>query len=134
MFFLYRYLEQLISKLPSLLVKGTFNSYGIESIQLNSLEELNRLISERFNLPLQPYSTDLRFALELVIWCLDHDESPYFAIFCSEDEAFPNKPYGVGFAPKSWSYAETAPLAICQDALYQLKGIEVSLSQDGQKP
>jgi hypothetical protein len=113
-------------------MQGTFNSYGIEHIQLNSLEELDCLISERFNLPLNPYSTNLRFALELVIWCLDHDESPYFAIFHSEDEAFLNKPYGVGFAPKSWSYAETAPLAICRDALYQLKGIEVSLSQDQQ--
>jgi hypothetical protein len=79
---------------------------------------------------LQSYSTDLRFALELVIWCLEHDESPYFAIFRSEDEAFPDKPYGVGFAPKSWSYAETAPLAICRDALYQLKSVEISLIGD----
>ena len=40
----------------------------METIHLNSLGELDRLIGDRFDLPLRPYSTDLRTALELAVW------------------------------------------------------------------
>lgn len=59
---------------------GTFDHYGIEHIELNSLADLDRLVSERFDIPLSPYSTDIRAALELVIWNLENSEDPYFAI------------------------------------------------------
>ena len=39
---------------------GTFDRFGYEIIQLNSLTQLDRLVSERFNLPLRSYSTDIR--------------------------------------------------------------------------
>ncbi len=106
------------------------DQYGFECIQLTSLTALDQLIAERFDLPPRPYSTDLRAALELVIWALDHGDYPYFAIFKSADEAFPGKPFGVGFAPKRWHYAETGALAICRDALYQLKHVEIDLTLD----
>ncbi|WP_250565676.1 hypothetical protein [Adonisia turfae] len=112
------------------IMQGEIDQYGFERIQLTSLIALNQLIAERFDLPPRPYTTDLRAALELVIWALDHDDFPYFAIFKSADEAFPSKPFGVGFARKMWRYAETGALAICLDALYQLKQIEVDLKLD----
>ena len=111
-------------------MQGKIDQYGFEHIQLTSLKALDQLITERFNLPPRPYSTDLRAALELVIWALDHDDYPYFSILKSDDEAFPGKPFGVGFAPKNWRYSETGALAICLDALYQLKQIDVDLKLD----
>ncbi len=111
-------------------MQGEIDQYGFERIQLTSLTALDQLIAERFDLPPRPYTTHIRAALELVIWALDNDNYPYFAIFKSADEAFPNKPFGVGFARKMWRYAETGALAICLEALYQLKQIEVDLKLD----
>ncbi|MEO0434855.1 MAG: hypothetical protein AAF151_24505 [Cyanobacteria bacterium J06656_5] len=108
-------------------MQGEIDQYGFERIQLTSLTALDQLITERFHIPPQPYTTDIRAALELVIWALDNDSHPYFAIFKSADEAFPGKPFGVGFARKMWHYNKTAALTICIDALYQLKQIEVDL-------
>ena len=107
-------------------MQGEIDQYGFERLQLNNLADLDRLVAERFELPPRPYSTDIRSALELVIWAIDHDEYPYFSIFRSEEAAFPDKPFGVGFAPKMWRYGETAAIGICLEALYQLKQIEVS--------
>lgn len=107
---------------------GEIDPYGFEQLQLTNLADLDRLIAERFELPLRPYSTDIRAALELVIWALEHDEYPYFSIFRSEAEAFPDTPFGVGFAPKMWRYGETAAIGICLEALYQLKRVEVRLA------
>jgi hypothetical protein len=109
-------------------MQGDIDQYGFERLQLTSLADLDRLVAERFELPPRPYSTDIRAAFELVVWALEHDEYPYFAIFRSEDEAFPDKPFGVGFAPKTWSYGETAAVAICREALYQLKQVKVDLA------
>ena len=81
-------------------MQGEIDQYGFEWLQLPHLADLDRLVAERFELPLRPYSTDVRAALELVIWALDHDEYPYFSIFRSEEAAFPDQPFGVGFAPK----------------------------------
>lgn len=110
-------------------MQGTFDQYGLEHIQINSLTDLDQLITERFNLPLPPKSTDIT-ALELVIWSLENSEYPYFAIFRSEEEAFPHAPFGVGFARMMWSYGKTAPLAICRDALYHLKNVEITIYND----
>lgn len=109
-------------------MEGEIDQYGFEQLQLTSLVDLDRLVAERFALPPRPYSTDIRAAFELVIWALDHDDYPYFSIFRSEEEAFPNKPFGVGFAPKMWRYGETAAIGICLEALYQLKRVEVKLA------
>ena len=111
-------------------MQGEIDQYGIEHIQLTRLADLDRLIANRFALPPRPYSIDMRAALELVIWALENDDYPYFAIFKSAEEAFPNKPFGVGFAPKRWQYAETGAIAICLDALYQLKQVKVDLKID----
>lgn len=109
-------------------MQGKIDQYGIERIQLNRLSDLDQLLADRFDLPLRSYSTDLRMAFELVIWAFEHDDYPYFAIFKSAEEAFPDKPFGVGFAPKRWQYAQTGALAICLDALYALKRIDVELN------
>ena len=111
-------------------MQGEIDQYGFERIQLTSLTTLDQLIAERFDLPRQSYTTDIRAALELVIWALENDSHPYFAILKSADEAFPDKPFAVGFAPKSWHYNTTAAMTICIDALYQLKQIEVDLKLD----
>ncbi len=104
-------------------MEGTFEQSGIENIQLNSLADLDSLISEQFNLPLRPYSTDVRAALELVAWSIENSEWPHFEIFRSEEHALPGIPFVVSFEPEPdvWGYGETAPLAICQAALYRLK-------------
>lgn len=108
-------------------MQSEIDQYGFEHIQLTSLAALDQLIAERFDLPPRPYTIDIRAALELVIWALENDSYPYFAIFRSADEAFPGKPFGVGFVRKMWHYNKTAALTICIDALYQLKQIEVDL-------
>lgn len=105
----------------------SFDRYGFEHVHLDSLTDLDRLISERFDLPERLYSKDIRAALELVIWALENTDYPYFAIFCCEKEALPGNPFGVGFERQVWGYATTAPLAICKQALYELKKVEVTL-------
>ncbi len=108
-------------------MEGPFQHSEIENIQLNSLIDLDCLISEQFELPVRPYSTDIRAALELVAWNLENSEWPHFEIFRSEEHALPGIPFVVSFEPNPdvWGYAETAPLAICQAALYRLKKVRV---------
>lgn len=99
----------------------------IETIQLHSLADLDVFVSEQFNLPLRPYSTDIRAALELVAWNLENSEWPHFEIFRAENSALPGIPFVASFEPEVWGYGETAPLAICQAALYRLKRVKVNL-------
>lgn len=110
-------------------MEGTFEKHSIEDIQLNSLADLDCLVSEKFNLPLRPYSTDIRAALELVAWNLENSDGPHFEIFRTEDHALPGLPFVASFEPDVWGYAETAPLAICQAALYRLKRVRVTISK-----
>ena len=88
-------------------MQGEIDQYGIEHIELTSLADLDRLIVDRFTLPPRSYSNDLRAALELVMWVLEHDDYPYFAIFKSAEEAFPNKTL--------WRRLCSQTLAICRD-------------------
>ena len=81
-------------------MQGEIDQYGFERLQLTDLAELDRLIAEHFELPLCPYSTDIRAAFELVIWALDNDEYPYFSIFRSQEAAFPNMPLALALPPK----------------------------------
>lgn len=99
----------------------------VENVQLNSLADLDCFVSERFNLPLRPYSTDIRAALELVAWNLENSEWPHFEMFRYEDHALPGIPFVASFEPDVWGYGETAPLAICQAALYRFKKVKVNL-------
>ena len=46
-------------------MQGEIDQYGFEQIQLTSLTALDQLIADRFDLPSQPYTTDIRAALEL---------------------------------------------------------------------
>lgn len=103
------------------------NQDEIENIQLNSLADLDRLISQQFDLPLRAYTTDIRSALELVAWNLENSDGPHFEIFRAEDHALPGLPFVASFEPDVWGYGETAPLAICQAALFRLKRIKVDL-------
>lgn len=102
----------------------------IENIQLNSLAELDRLVAEQFNLPLRPYATEIRASLELVAWSLENSDAPHFEIFRVEDHALTGLPFVASFQPKpqAWGYGETAPLAICQAALFQYKRVQFILS------
>lgn len=105
---------------------STFDQLGYGIIQLNSLAELDRIVSERFNLPLRPYSTDIRAALELVIWDLENSEYPHFQIFSYERNEF-----AAGFQKDAWGSAHTAPLAICLEALRCFKQVRVTVSGNG---
>jgi hypothetical protein len=96
----------------------------METINLNGLSDLDRLISEQFNLPLHPYSTDLRAALELSIWTFENTEQPHFEIFYS-GAAQPEQPFLASFEPDAWDSGETPPIAICKSALRYLKKIRV---------
>jgi hypothetical protein len=107
-------------------MESTFDQDDIENVQLNSLADLDYFVSKQFNLPLLPYSTDIRAALELVAWNLENSEWPHFEIFRYEDHALPGIPFVVSFEPV-WGYGETAPLAICQAALYRFKRVRVNL-------
>jgi len=51
-------------------MESNFDQDDIENIQINSLTDLDCFVAERFNLPLRPYSRDIRAALELVAWNL----------------------------------------------------------------
>lgn len=106
---------------------GTFDQLGYEIIQLNSLADLDSLVSERFHLPLHPYSTDIRAALELLIWDLKNSEYPHFEIFHYAPDEF-----SAGFQKDAWGSAHTAPLAICLEALRCFKQVRVTISFDGQ--
>lgn len=98
----------------------------METINLESLSELDRLISEKFNLPIRPYSSDLRAALELAVWQFDNSSSPHFEIFRS-GFASEEEPFLASFEPDAWLGGETAPLAICKSALFYLKKTKVIL-------
>ncbi len=103
--------------------------YDTATIRLNSLAELDQVVSDQFNLPLRPYSTDIRAALELVVYTLENSESPHFEISRSEFKAFPGLPFVVSFDKEKRTYGKTAPLAICHDVLHRLKGIVVTMPE-----
>ena len=107
-------------------MEGTTSDPEVENIEL-SAADLDRLIAEQFDLPLRPYSTDIRAALELVTWNLENSEWPHFEIFRYEDHALAGIPFVVSFEPDVWGYGETAPLAICQAALYRFKRVKVKV-------
>lgn len=108
-------------------MEDTFDQDSIKDIQLTSLAELDRLVSEQFNLLVRPYSTDIRAALELVAWNLENSEAPHFELFRTEDHSIPGLPFVAGFEPDVWGYGETPALAICQAALFWHKRIKVDL-------
>jgi len=108
-------------------MESTSDQYDTEDIQLNSLADLDHFVSEQFNLPLRAYSTDIRAALKLVAWNLDNSEWPHFELFRYEDHALTGIPLVARFEPDVWGYGETAPLAICQAALYRFKRVKVTI-------
>jgi hypothetical protein len=110
-------------------MKTTIKHNGIETIQLNSLADLDQIVSERFNLPPRRYSTDIKAALELVVWALENSKCPHFEIYRFEYNAFPGLSFAVSFDREAWTYGKTAPLAICHDALHRLKGVVVTISR-----
>jgi hypothetical protein len=111
-------------------MKTTIKRYGTEVIELKSLSDLDQIISEQFNLPLRPFSTDIQAALELVVYALKNSENPHFEIYRSDSNAFPGLPFAVSFDQEKWTYGKTAPLAICHDALHRLKGVVVTISEN----
>lgn len=108
-------------------MESTLNQDDTENIQLNSLADLDQFVSDQFNLPLRPYSTEIRAALELVAWNLENSEWPHFELFRYEDHALTGIPFVASFEPDVWGYGETAPLAICQAALYRFKRVKVTI-------
>ncbi|NJL10325.1 MAG: hypothetical protein HC908_09555 [Calothrix sp. SM1_7_51] len=98
-----------------------------ETIHIYSLADLDQLVSERFNLPLRPYSTDVMASLELVVYAMEKTKFPYFEISKPNSHAFPDLPYAVSFDKEQRTYGKTMPLAICHDALHRLRGIVVSI-------
>jgi hypothetical protein len=105
----------------------TTTQHSTATVQLNSLADLDQVVSQQFNLPPRPYSTDIRAALELVILALENSESAYFEISRSESNAFPGLPFAVSFDKEKKTYGKTAPLAICHDALHRLKSVVVTI-------
>ncbi len=103
----------------------------METIHLDSLADLDCLVSEQFNLPLRSYSTDLRAALELVIWHFENSESelPHFEVFRSP-YAQPKEPFMASFEEDAWISGKTAPLSICMSALRFLKQVRVIISEN----
>lgn len=100
----------------------------LETIKVNSLADLDSLVAERFNLSTRPYSTDIRAALELVAWDLENSAAPHFELFRVEEHSLPGLPFVASFIPNGvWGYGETAPLAICQAALFRHKQIKFEL-------
>jgi len=87
---------------------------------------LDCFVAERFNLPLRPYSTDIRAALELVAWNLENSEWPHFEIF-HEDHALPGIPFVVSFEPDVWGYGETAPWLFARLLFIGLKELKSCL-------
>ena len=100
----------------------------METIQVESLADLDRLVSERFNLPLRPYSTDIRAALELVVWNLENSESEWPSFELEKTPySTPDKLFLASFERDAWSSSETAPLSICKSALRYIKKVAVIL-------
>jgi len=114
----------------------TFDQNDIENIQLDSLADLDILVSEKFDIPLQSYSTDIRAALELVAWDLENSNAPHFEMFRTENHSLPGLPFIASFepAPEVWGYGETAALAICQAALFRHKRIKFTLLPKSEMP
>lgn len=108
-------------------MEPTLRKHAKDTIQLNSLAELDQIVSEKFNLPIRPYSTDIRAALELVLHALEKTAFPYFQISHSKPNAFPGLRYAVSFDKEKRTYGKTAPLAICHDALHRLRGVVVTI-------
>ncbi|MBD2774001.1 hypothetical protein [Iningainema tapete] len=108
-------------------MKTTTKRSGTETVQLNSLADLDQIVSEQFNLPARPYSTDIKAALEVVVYALENSECPRFEIYRSDSNAFPGLPFVVSFDQEAWTHGKTAPLAICHDALHRLKGVVVTI-------
>ncbi|MGL4621548.1 hypothetical protein [Chroococcidiopsis sp.] len=101
----------------------------LETIKVDSLADLDSLIAEKFHLFVRPYSTDIRAALELVAWDLENSDAPHFELFRVEEHSLPGLPFVASFIPNGvWGYGETAPLAICQAALFRHKQIKFELS------
>ncbi|WP_017742199.1 hypothetical protein [Scytonema hofmannii] len=108
-------------------IKTTMTGHATKTIQLNSLADLDRIVSEQFDLPARPYSTDINAALQLVADVLENFECPHFEISHRESNAFPGLPFAVSFNQERWTYGKTAPLAICHDALHKFKGVAVTI-------
>lgn len=117
----------LLHNLSKSKMKTTMKRSRSEIIELNSLADLDQIVSEQFNLPLRPYSTDIRAALELLVYILENSESPHFEINRFESNAFPGLPFAVSFDQEQWTYGKTAPIAICHDALHRVKGVVISI-------
>ncbi|RUR74650.1 hypothetical protein ACF3DV_21755 [Chlorogloeopsis fritschii PCC 9212] len=100
----------------------------MEIIHLNSLTELDQLVSERFTLPVRPYSSDIRAALELSVWHLENSEWFHFEVFRSE-VAQPEEPFLASFEQDAWDSGKTAPIAICKSALRYLKKVRVIITE-----
>ncbi len=100
----------------------------MENIQINSLADLDRLVAQQFNLPLPPYSTDIKAALDLVVWNLENSDSewPYFS-FERSPYGEPDEPFIASFERDAWSSGATAPLSICKSALRYIKKIAVTI-------
>ncbi len=100
----------------------------MENIQINSLADLDRLVAQQFNLPLHPYSTDIKAALDLVVWNLENSDSewPYFS-FERSPYGEPDEPFIASFERDAWSSGATAPLSICKSALRYIKKIAVTI-------
>lgn len=100
----------------------------LETVKIDSLAAVDRLIAEEFDLPLRPYSTDVRAALDLVAWDLENSPAPHFELFRVEEHSLHGLPFVASFIPDGvWGYGETAPLAICQAALFRHKQIKFDL-------
>ena len=98
----------------------------METIYLDSLADLDCFVSQLFNLPLRPYSTDIRAALELVFWHLEISESEWPAFEVSRPPySEPDEPFIASFEKDSWISGKTAPLSICNSALRFLKKVRV---------
>ena len=100
----------------------------LETVKIDSLAAVDRLVAEQFNLSLRPYSTDVRAALELVAWDLENSPAPHFELFRVEEHSLPGLPFVASFIPNGvWGYGESAALAICQAALFRHKQIKFEL-------
>lgn len=100
----------------------------MEIIKINSLEELDLLISKQFELPLRPYSTDLKTALSIVLWHFQNSKKPHFEVFYAEESG--DELFLATFVKDAWESGQTAPIAICQAALYFLKKIRPVIKVD----
>ena len=118
--------------MTALLLQQLFNVFPkvTAMVEVNSLEQLNRLISEQFDLPMRPYSTDLKAALEIVLWHFQTSKSPHFEVFYAEESG--DEPFLATFLEDAWESGTTAPIAICKAALFFLKKLRPILKLDSQ--